>query len=527
MSLPANDAPWPPKPHDLVLAACAERQVWWEGDPEKLAGFYGGKMGDAAALGRVRRTYRAAKAAWWGKQPSGQAQPKKLHVPVAADVCRVAASTLFSSPVMFSDPGENKKLTDRIDTILNTPETYSRMLVAAESAAALSGVYGRVVWDDQVDEHTWIDWVDADRAIPEFRWGKLAAVTFWTELQSDDDRTVWRHLERYDKGVIEHGLYVGTKDQLGRRVDLASHTATQHLTDTVALGIHELAARYMPHHRPNPQWRSEPALKDLGRPDLSTDVIHLMDAIDETWSSWMNDLAIGRGRMFVSENMLNQLGPGRGTQFEMDRSVFSPVGNPVNNDGGMGSLLQAQQFEIRIEQHEATFDSLFRRIISRTGYSPLTFGLQDEVAVTATEVDAKERDTNATRSARIRLWSGLAELATIQLALDAVIFHTGAMPTETITVEWPAMHQQSERQLAETVQLWEGARAASTQTKVAMLHPEWDEQRVDDEVAAILGEQNAQLPISITGPDETTQPDDGPLADDPEPEPDKTDEQKK
>lgn len=499
MPLPDSNTVWPPKPHDLVMAACAESQVWWEGDPEKLAAYYGGATGDAVAAGRMRRTWRAAKAAWWGKQRT-DGEPKRLHVPVAADICRVSASTLFSAPVAFSDPDENDRLTGRIDKILNTPETYSRLLVAAESSSALSGVYGRVVWDKEVDDHTWIDWVDADRAVGEFRWGKLSAVTFWTELASDDERTVWRHLERYDRGFIEHGLYVGNKDGLGKRVDLTAHTVTQHLTDVVDLGVDELAARYIPNHRPNPTWRGEPALKDLGRSDLAADVIHLMDAIDHTWSSWMNDLNLGRGRLIVSEDLLTTRGLGLGTNFDVDKTIFTPVG-AASDKGELTHLMQAHQFDIRVTEHQQTYLELLRRTISRVGYSPITFGLQDEVAATATEVDAKERDTNATRAARIRLWSGLAELATIQLHVDAHIFSTGVAPTETITVDWPTMHQASERQLAETVQLWEAARAASTETKVAMLHPEWDDERVADEVAAINGEQAP--PTSIFGPSES------------------------
>ena len=63
------------------------------------------------------------------------------------------------------------------------------------------------------------------------------------------------------------------------------------------------------------------------------------------------------------------------------------------------------------------------------------------------------------------------------------------------------MHQQSDAQRAQSVQMWESARAASTRTKVEMLHPEWDDQRLDDEVAAILDETG--LPVSIVGPSES------------------------
>lgn len=499
MPLPDSNTEWPPKPHDRVLAAAAEQQVWWEGDPAKLAAFYGGRAGDAAALGRIRRTVKAASAAWWGKQHPPGKTPKRLHVPVAADICRISASTLFSSPVTFSDPAEDKAVTDVIDDLLNTEDTHSRLLVAAESASALSGVYGRVVWDQSVADHAWIDWVDADRAVGEWQWGHLTAVTFWTELDSDDDRTVWRHLERYERGAIHHGLYQGTTDKLGQRRDLDHHDATAGLDDTVPLGVPELAARYVPNHRPAPQWRGTPALRDLGRSDLTTDVIHLMDAIDHTWSSWMNDLEIGRGRIVITDDLATSLGPGRGTHFDTDATVFTRVGIATNQDGAV-SMMQEHQFDIRVDEHQRTYVELLRRAISRVGFSPITFGIQDEVAATATEVDAKERDTNATRSARIRLWAPLADLATILLRVNSAQFGTAA-PSERLEAEWPSMHQVSDRQIAETVDLWERARAASSETKIRMLHPEWDDQRVQDEVVAIAAD--SALPTSIIGPTET------------------------
>lgn len=517
--LPAPGTPWPPKPYDQVLDACQERHVWWEGDPDKLAAYYDGR--NIAPASGIIPTLRK----WfWGAQQT-ESTPKRLHVPVAADLGRVAASTLLSQPVTFSDPAGNKALQDRIDRILNTEDTYSRMLVAAEAASMLSGTYGRIVWDDQIRDHAWIDWVDADRAIPTFRWGVLTEVSFWTELPTTDSRTVYRWIQHYSRGRIDHALYEGSGDNLGQQIPLTEHPQTAGLADqledgtTISLGVDKLGAAYFPNHRPNPQWRNEPALRDLGRSDLTADVIHLLDAIDRTWSSWMNDLELGRGRIIVSEDMLRVKGPGKGAVFDLDRSVYSPIGQRIGKDSAAESVIEAHQFDIRVEEHNATFDTLLRRVISRAGYSPITFGLQDEVATTATEVDAKERDTNATRATKIRLWSGLNELATTLMAVDAAKFADGVAPSENLEVDWPSMRQQSDAQRATTVQLWEAAQAASIRTKVAYLHPDWDDQRIDEEVERIKDDSSA--PISILGPTESSfaaQPsaaDGNPGADDP------------
>jgi hypothetical protein len=481
--------------------------VWWEGDPDKLAAFYARGHGDAASPSGIRQRVKGAIDGFWGRPRPAANAPKRLHVPVAADIGRIAASTLFSEPVSFSDPSGDVKVQDTIDAILNTDATYSGMLVGAESASMLSGVFGRIVWDKNVRDHTWIDWVDADHAIPTFKWGQLSEVTFWTELESDDNAT-YRHIEHYStegkRGRIDHALYKGKADNIGQVVTLDEHPDTAHLAAKLDQNSgytvpsdSGLLAEYMPNWRPNPQWRNEPKLKHLGRADLTRDVLHLLDACDEAWSSLIRDLDLGRGRMFISDTLLTSTGIGRGTSFDLDQAIFSKVGT-ASEKGSMTTVMEAQQFDIRVDEHLRIFDGLLRRAISRAGYSPITFGLQDEVAATATEVNAKERDTNSTRSAKTKLWA-LSRLATAQLHAESWIFG-GPLPSEPVQVDWPESHQASPKVLAETVQLLMQAEAASTETKVRIVHPDWDDEQVMDEVDKIV---NDRAPVAVDFPGET------------------------
>ena len=526
--LPANNTDWPPAPHDQVVSACQERQVWWEGDPDKLVAFYARGHGTGASPSGIRQRVRGAIDGFWGRPRPTTGAPKRLHVPVAADIGRIAASTLFSEPVTFSDPAGDKAVQDVIDAILNTNETYSGMLIGAESASMLSGVYGRIVWDKNIRDHTWIDWVDADRAIPTFKWGQLTACTFWTELDGSDDNTVWRHVEHYStagkQGRIDHALYKGKRDNIGQAVTLNEHPDTEALikgldqnSGYTVPADSGLLVEYMPNWRPNPQWRNAPELKYLGRSDLTRDVLHLLDACDEAWSSLIRDLDLGRGRVFVSDTLLTSTGVGRGTTFDLDQAIFSKVGT-ASDKGAMTTVMEAQQFDIRVTEHLQIFDGLLRRAISRAGYSPITFGLQDEVAATATEVSAKERDTNSTRSAKTRLWA-LSRLATTQLHVESAIFNTKS-PSEPIQVDWPDTHQESTKQRAETVQLLMQAEAASVETRVRMVNPDWDDEQIMDEVDKIV---NDRAPVAVNFPGESEQPPlDGP-ADDPEGEQPDTD----
>ena len=503
--LPDSGAEWPPSPYNQVLDACALRQVWWEGDPGKLAGYYGGGYGNTLQpLEGVGSRLKAGWDAFWGRYQSAlSSEPKHIHAPVAATIARIAASILFSQSVTFRDPnaeGDQTELQEKIDLILNTDDMYSRLLTAAESAAVFGGTFGRVVWNKKVRDHTWIDFVDTDRALPTFQMGVLTEVSFWTELTPLNDQVVARHIEHHSPGLIEHALFFGDRTSIGRRVSLSQHPELTNFESIVATGTEKLTAEYFPNHRPNPAWRHEPALRHLGRSDLSDDVIHILDKIDETWSSLNRDLELGKGRMFVSEELLTVHGPGKGTSFDKDRAIFSPINTGTSAQGEAETYIHGQQFDIRVTEHREMLDALLRLAISRAGYSPLTFGLQDEVAVTATETDAKERDTNATRAAKIRLWTpALAQLATAQLEVESEIFG-GPKPDELIEVDFPPSHQESDREVAETLDLYARSESMSIETRVRRANPEQDDAWVKEEVGRIRDDR---------GPSEIALPDDG------------------
>lgn len=541
-----ENSPWPPAPYEHVMAACAERQVWWEGDPDKLAAFYGGSQGDVVRSKNVTTRARKAWASFWGKQQTTGERPTRVHAPIAADIARIAAATLFADPpqilapateqveqpepeaptvdpltgvAIVPEPAEpitktvrDQALQDAIDALSNNPRTHAGYLEAAETASMLMGAYGRVVWDrEQFEDGPWIDWVDADRAIPEFVWDRLVAVTFWTELASDSPNVVFRHLQRYEKGREYHSLHQGTRDNLGRTIDLGAHPATAAIAAREGLTENGFEVptdfrhfMYAPNMGSNPAWRNDDALRPLGRADLDTQVMRLMDEADKVWSSWMRDLDLGKARVFISRQLLSNGRSGDGASWDIDQSIYSPVGDFINK-GELSSVMDAQQFSIRVEEHAATYEGLLRLIIARCGYSPLTFGLSDEVAQTATETDAKTRDTHTTRRAKILHWSELDELHTAMLQINAAVFG-GPAVSEKLELKWPAS-KESPRVLAETANLLRQAQAASTKTLVELWHPDWDDEQVTAEVDLIDGAASVDVPAFGGGFGGNEQPD--------------------
>lgn len=505
--LPANGTPWPPKPYDVAFAQIAESHVWWEGTSSKLTNYY--SQQGRATSGFFDRAAQAMQTLR-GKPKLPRPAGSRLHVPIAADLANTSANLLFSSPPSFRLAGEGKAQAGndvaaaRLDLIANTPQMHSQLLVSGESAAALSGVFLRVVWDGDVADHAWIDTVDADRAIPEFQWGRVRAITFWNDYRNGD--VVHRHLQRYEPGRIVHALYEGSGQDVGVMIPLTEHPATAGLAQMVSAdgaiitGSSALAAAYIPNQRPNPAWRHDDQLKNLGRADISADITPLMWAADEAFSSLIRDIRLAKARLVVSKNMVDNAGPGNGGLFDLDHEVFEAVGDVPGADGSVGSVMQAHQFDIRVDEHLRVVEALTREILRRVGYSPLTFGISDEVAMTAAETVARERASNTTRAAKTRLWQPeLSRLLRAMLEVDAFQFSTGATITENVDVEWPPSVQESSQELAQTTALLYQAQAASTQTRVAMMHPDWDREDIDTEAQRVADEFTVTVPDPFGG----------------------------
>ena len=92
------------------------------------------------------------------------------------------------------------------------------------------------------------------------------------------------------------------------------------------------------------------------------------------------------------------------------------------------------------------------------------------------------------------------------------------MPTARVKVDMAAPVKETMLDKAQTIQALDAARAISTDEKMNLLHPEWDEQDKAEEVSKILAEQSGQLDADLSlEADEPLDPvDDDLLADDTE-----------
>lgn len=495
---------WPPKPYDTMLAKIEEHDAWYVGDPAKLAQIYQ----DSKASHKTRPSQlsgglvgKVARFFWGRPTPAGQ-QRTRIHIPLGSDIATTSADLLFSEPPRIllpkldADGTQDHPAQKRLEEIVGDPSFAATLVEGAEVQSAHGGVYLRIVWDKDLLDKPFLTVVAADGAIPKFLFGRLQSVMFWTIIHTDGQKIV-RHVETHGKGWIQHQVFEGTASELGNPVPLTEYSATSWAAvlvneeSRIPTGTERLTAAYVPNMLPQRTWRKILELAPLGRSDFDG-VEALFDAIDEVWSSWMRDIRLAKARVFVDQNFLTTGGPGSGASFDDDQELFTAM------PPGAGSMesdkpIDVAQFAIRVAEHQQTIQELTRAALRAAGFSPASLG-DDSVSVqeTATQVKSKERLSDRTRDKKIRYWkSALTPLIQAMLDVDAAVFgpnkYDGKARPE---VRFTEKAQQDVLELAETVAMLNSAEAISTELKVRMVHPDWDKDKVDEEVERIRSERS-------------------------------------
>ncbi len=429
--------------------------------------------------------------------PRSGSQP--VHCPLAVDIAQVSADLLFGDmpDVRFTseDPGTTKAQA-RLEELLDMGSVQNMLIEAAETCAALGGSYLRVTWDKETCDYPFLTHVDADRAVPEWRFGMLTAVTFWRETRTEG-RGVYRHLERHEPGVILHGLYLGTADQLGSSVGLEQDPETTGLEPVITLPeamAKRIDAFYVPNARPNQRNRGS----YLGRADIGG-AEDLLDALDEVYSGLMRDVRLSQSRILVPSGVLSSNDPtnprGSGKGMDLDREVFTEIDVPP--EGMQPSVVQP---DIRVEKFLLASLDLIKQIVSKAGYSPRTFGL-DLAGRTesGTALRIREQLTYRTLGRKQRYWeTALSHALESLLIVDASEFGSGVTPA-CPDIEWQEADT-SAAELADTLVMLRNAEATSIETRVRTLNPTWIDDQVAAEVERIRAENGTIMPPAPTMP---------------------------
>ena len=208
-------------------------------------------------------------------------------------------------------------------------------------------------------------------------------------------------------------------------------------------------------------------------------------------SSWMRDVRLAKMRLIVPPEYLDNIGRGEGAVFEPDRQVFTPL-NMLHDSGG--PQITANQFQIRVAEHSQSVQELLNRIVQSAGYSPQSFGDYQGNAPTATEIEARNRTSLLTRQKKIGYWRPeLKNAIYSHMCVSKLYFGVTAITPERPDIEFAEVALPDQLQLAQTAAMIDAAHAASKRTLVTLVHPDWSEEEVQDEVDLIHGEVGDEL----------------------------------
>lgn len=538
MPLPLNDTVWPPLGVRSMYTKMAEWAAWYSGEPSRIIDVY-------SAIPNLNNGGQTPWWRFWSRARAGateNAQRAQIHVPIASDLAALSGSLLFGEPPririrrdedeeeddtcpqcgmpMASDaephpdvphtmdmalagamppgpPARPKPAPDspaekteaRLLEIVEKGDVYARLVEAAETAAALGGVFIYPVWDTDFKDFPIMAVAQADNAIPEFNYGFLTAVTFWRDLTVDGVRW-FRHVERHEvqgrgdarKAVVLNGLFVGTQWSLGTQEPLSARPETANLMPVVELPFKELDVEYVPNIRPNRLWRS----LGVGVPDIQGSET-LLDALDETYASWMRDIRLAKARIIVPRDYLRpDVNNGNAPSFDIDQEIYVPM----EMEPGLSQdsrALMAHQFQIRYLEHAETAKDLVARIVSNAGYVPGSLGL-DAPQKTGAGLRVSEHKTLLTLRKKSGWWrTAIANCLYHMLQIDAEIFKSGIEPMRPTVITSDSIID-NPLELAQTAMALKTAESASIETRVRLVHPDWSEPEVDAEVDRIQEE---------------------------------------
>jgi hypothetical protein len=208
----------------------------------------------------------------------------------------------------------------------------------------------------------------------------------------------------------------------------------------------------------------------------------------------MVDVQIARGKIHVPSGYVKEIGENGKTKFNLDTMMYEELDiDPTS----MTKPIEATQFEIRSQQFEQTCLNLLDRIITSAGYSPQSFGLNIAGrAESGTALNVRERKSFATTNKKQAYWEpALKELIKAMCIIKQT--YLGGKFTcdlDAINIAFSDGISNNMAEVSNSVKTLSDAKAISTDTKVRMVHPEWTDEQVQEEVERILNDEQAGMP---------------------------------
>jgi hypothetical protein len=466
-----GDRRWPP--------GRRERERW-----QQVAEYRRRVENDAQELFRWRIDLHVA-ANEGGAMATHERQKVFSPVPLARDLARFSSSLLFSEEPKIKLDEELSAEQERLDAWLEENRVPELLLDAGDSVASEGSGGLRVVWDDHLSsEFPVITFHLEDSILWSVRHGRytMGGVLAISVEEEHNSAIVWRLLESHSPGKIERVLYKGGSDRLGKQHPLsAGPPQFQELRPQSRTGVNK--PTLIP-------WQNVPG----GASDLAG-LEPLLDALDEAATvgriKARASQPITYMRRFETRNLKSLGGLPMHNLIAIDDWPGRYLGSdrpgvPVESPFPVEQLMQTVQPGLEASEHRAYVEHLRELCVTMAGYSLASWGLDREGrADSGTALKLRQVRTLLTRSGKERM----ARQAIAQACAIALGMMLGRSDVEPLLphVELSDGMPKDGLQDAEELLRLRNAEAISTEEIVRRLHPDWDEEKIAEELAKIKG----------------------------------------
>lgn len=464
-----------------------------------------------------------AAAAWDEKRTTYRIDP------VAERISDTWAAYLFGDEPRFQAPtigeGDKASTPDQplLEQLLEIGGDGSSLQMSSEleRAAGISSsegeVWSRIFVDKSIADRPLLEWHSRLCVLPLWIGSRLIAAALWTEMPDPNPKSkaVWRHFECHAPGIVVNVLYKGNANSIGQRRELTDHPRTATIdVEEWRHGLPEMLMARIPNKlRGNVQ---------LGVSDYKGIQDYLLDINETAAVGAVNARLTGRKRAVISAAAAEQNDragavdegaaptPEQPSTMNRKRVTFDPaedifIEDPLDMELGKGTGDPFRILEYRFDA-EALIkwkQELVESAITRAGLVAQYVGTNDQTgyAITGTAIRLRLIPTDKTGSSKGRYFDdGLPRIIGNMARLDSLRAEDGGFGREWTN---PEIAPKIERHPGIPVDDLEDAQRhgilisnglESTKTGVKALHREWDNDRVDEEVALIMEERKAATP---------------------------------
>lgn len=414
-------------------------------------------------------------------------------------------------------PDEDQRL---LDEAIDENDLPSELQEAGSICVGEGEVWWRIYVDRDAYRYPVIEWHSRLNVIPLWRGRKAVAVAFVTELdalapdapvarvgddadpirqlawregESGSSDVVFRYVEIQTTGLVRNLLYKGTRSALGDKVDLSQREELADLQEEWHHGLDIMLADRVPNGRRG---------KRLGKSQFHG-IKDLLYMLNESVDIGRHNAQMTLRRRAImpasaarpSRGASDEDGAGGRAKVELDDVYLYHSDDDEVSDGG--GPLKVLEYSFDAQALEIYDNGLTDKALTRARVAPQLVGRATEGAATGPALKARLLDTVLCANGMARTWDdklpkllrALQLVMTLPEELDGHGYKMKGDPDVPPAVERSSTLPEDEDALVVRITTEVGAEILSKRTAIEERHPDWSDDRVDEELARIEAEK--------------------------------------